>query len=71
MAVSLLLIVSLILFVYIIISNYDVINQYSNWDFSSQKKKKPNKWRRINSLVHRIRTVDEGQEQLNHSREKN
>ena len=32
---------------------------HSAWDFSSQKKKKkkkrPNKWRTINSLVHKIR----------------
>ena len=61
-------------------------NLLTRWDVSSipangifltknkkkTKKKMPNGWRTINSLVHKFDfTVDEGKEWLNHSRDKN
>ena len=63
-------------------------NPLTRWDVSSipangifltkkkeekKRKKMPNGWRTIKSLVHKIRdfTVDEGKEWLNRSREKN
>ena len=60
-------------------------NPLTRWDVSSipangifltknlKKKKMPNGWRTIKSLVHKIRLfrVDEGKEWLNPSREKN